>query len=245
MADAADGHFWFRGTRRVILDWARRAAGRPLQDVFIADVGCGPGTTMAWLPDSPRLVGLDAQPLALSLAKTRAPSAGVVAADAEDLPLGEGGFDLALCLDILEHLEHPEKAVAGVFRALRPGGSLIATVPAWPFLFSSHDRALGHQRRYRRKGLKALLAGAGFEVRRASYYNALLFPPIAAVRMLRRGNVEPGPVGGDDLVDSDLKPMPAPLNRLLEETIAVERFLLRLVSFPFGVSLISWATKPT
>ena len=244
MADAADGHFWFRGTRRVILDWAQRAADKPLEELHIADVGCGPGTTMAWLPDSPRLVGLDPPPHPRTQAQTRAPRAGVVAADAEELPLGEGGFDLALCLDMLEHLEHPEKAVAGMFHALRPGGSLIATVPAWPFLFSSHDQALGHHRRYRRRGLKALLSGAGFEVRRVSYYNALLFGPIAAVRLLRRGRDEPTPGADQDVIDSDLKPMPAPLNRVLEETIAVERYLLRLASLPFGVSLISWARKP-
>jgi SAM-dependent methyltransferase len=244
MADEADGHFWFRGTRRVIVDWARRAAGRPLEELRIADVGCGPGTTMAWLPDSPHLVGLDAQPLALTLAKTRAPRAGLVAADAEELPLGEEVFDLVLCLDMLEHLDHPEKAVEGMFRALRPGGSLVATVPAWPFLFSTHDQALGHRRRYRRPGLKKLISSAGFELRRISYYNALLFPPIAAVRLLRRGHVDPRPPDEQEVVESDLKPLPAPISRLLEETIAVERYLLRFVSFPFGVSLIAWAKKP-
>ncbi|MBR58986.1 MAG: hypothetical protein CMH54_13335 [Myxococcales bacterium] len=243
MAAVMDRHFWFRGTRRVILNWANDAVGGGLEKLRVADVGCGPGTTLSWLSHLPRIVGIDRAALCLELARERAPNAELIQANAEELPLKDQQFDLIFCLDILEHLEHPEKAVEELYRILKPGGILISTVPAWQFLWSEHDVALGHHRRYRKKAFKNLLQGGGFEVPRISYYNFFLFPPIASVRVAQRligsKTVEEG-----DAASSDVKVMPRAINGLLESVLGGERHLLRHINLPFGVSLIATGQRP-
>lgn len=243
MAALADRHFWFRGTRKVILDWARNTTSADLRHLRIADIGCGPGTTLAYLTDVPRLVGVDLSNCALSLARERAPGARLVAADAAHIPLAEKSFDLVFCLDMLEHLPEPEKAASEIFRILEPGAHLVATVPAWQFLFGAHDQALGHFRRYRKSSFQALLKDAGFEDVRVSYYNTALFPPIAVLRTGKR-LFSKKRVPDDDQQESELRPLPKPLNSFLEGLLSSERHLLRHMNLPFGVSLIASAKRP-
>lgn len=243
MAALADRHFWFRGTRKVILDWARNVVGNDLSDLRIADIGCGPGTTLAYLSDVKHLVGVDMSSCALSLAKERAPTARLIAADAAKIPLGKESFDLVFCLDMLEHLPAPEKAASEIFRILKPGSHLVATVPAWQFLFGEHDHALGHYRRYRKPAFRALLEEAGFEDVRVSYYNAALFPPIAIMRggkKLFTKTKSPDEEGQE----SDLRPLPKMLNSFLEGLLSGERHILRHMNLPFGISLIASAKRP-
>ncbi len=243
MAALADRHFWFRGTRKVILDWARNTTSSDLRHLRIADIGCGPGTTLAYLADVPRLVGVDLSSCALSLAKERAPGARLVAADAAHIPLAAKSFDLVFCLDMLEHLPQPEKAAAEIYRILDPGAHLVATVPAWQFLFGEHDHALGHHRRYRKKSFQALLEGAGFTDIRVSYYNTALFPPIAVMRGGKNLFTRTKSTEGSQQ-ESDLRMLPKPINSFLEGLLSSERYLLRHMNLPFGVSLIASARRP-
>jgi len=243
MAAVMDRHFWFRGTRRVILHWANDAVGGGLEKLRVADVGCGPGTTLSWLSHVPRIVGIDRAALCLELARERAPTAELVQGNAEHLPLKAEQFDLVLCLDILEHLEHPDKAVKELHRILKPGGMLICTVPAWQFLWSEHDVALGHHRRYRKKAFKNMLEEGGFHVPRISYYNFFLFPPIASVRVAQR-LIGSGKTKQDEAASSDVKVMPGAINSLLETILGGERHLLRHMNLPFGVSLIATGQRP-
>jgi len=69
-----------------------------------------------------------------------------------------GQFDVVLLLDVLEHVEHDAEFVDGVvLPRVAPGGLLLVSVPAHPALFSSHDVALGHYRRYRPEAIRKLL----------------------------------------------------------------------------------------
>ena len=243
MAALMRRHFWFRGTRRVILDWARIACGGDIGSRYVADIGCGTGPTLSWLEDVPNVVGVDLSSIALGLAR-EATGASLVQGNACTLPLADGAMDMVLALDMFEHLETPQDAAREIFRALKPGGWLVATVPAWPFLASQHDVALGHYRRYRKPGFHSLLAEAGFQVDRVSYYNFFLFPAVASVRLLRSESVTLDPAMGQPDVESDLKPVSPVLNRCLEELLAVEKYLLRVMNLPFGVSLIARAQRP-
>jgi hypothetical protein len=102
-------------------------------------------------------------------------------------------------------------------------------VPAYPWLWSAHDVALGHRRRYTAGGLRRLAAGAGFTVDRVSYFNTLLFPVVALARAWKRVT------GG---ATHDLRrPAPA-LNRRLEWLFALERHVVPRVPLPFGASLL-------
>lgn len=82
-----------------------------------------------------------------------------------------GGFDTAVYVNVLEHVEHDVAEMATVHRLLRPGGHLLIWVPALPGLMSKYDRALGHFRRYTRRTLRELIAGAGLQIERHAYYD--------------------------------------------------------------------------
>jgi SAM-dependent methyltransferase len=140
-------------------------------------------------------------------------------------------FDLIFLLDVLEHVEADQESLNALARLLKPGGKLILTVPAFPFLWSSHDVQHHHFRRYRRPGLRAKLEQAGLEVQRISYFNTVLFPLIALVRVLKN-------LTGARSSDEEQVPRPF-LNSVLEFLFSSERFLLPRLSFPFGVSLFS------
>ncbi len=242
MADAEERHFWFRGSRQVIFTWlgaaladlgsAAKVDGRGRLD--LVDIGAGTGGTL--LAIGRRFEGLDAygveaSPIALDIAHKR--GVDVQAGALPDLPLSSASADVAIALDVFEHVDDDVAAMAEVRRVLRPGGRLIATVPALQWLWSDHDVALHHYRRYHRRELGERLGAAGFLVRRISYYNTFLLPPVAAVRLFGRlGPARAGPPR------SDLVALPAVVNEPLAWLFAAERHVLARATLPVGASLI-------
>jgi arsenite methyltransferase len=112
----------------------------------VADVGCGPGFYVAELLEEVgpggRVVGIDASPAMLALAARRCAghaNAGFAAADVTSLPLAEAGFDAALCVQVLEYVQDVASVLAGMHRALRPGGRLVAWDIDWSTV-SWHSR---------------------------------------------------------------------------------------------------------
>jgi SAM-dependent methyltransferase len=187
--------------------------------------------------------GLETAPEARALARERL-GPGFLLHEAPlpgGLPAG-ATYDVVTAFDVLEHLEDVGPALAALRAALRPGGFLLCTVPAFPFLWSAHDEAHHHFRRYRDGLLRGQLQQAGFEVRWSSHFNAWLFPAVAAVRLAQR--VLPrrtdAPAAQSDLA----LPPPAPVNALLERLFASERHVLvRGGRLPFGVSLAAVAVR--
>lgn len=107
---------------------------------------------------------------------------------------------------------------------------MLITVPAYQWLWSQHDEINHHKRRYEKATLRAALTGAGFNILRISFFNSILFPAALVQRLVA------GPSS-----DMALKIPPAPINALLREVFAMERFLLRSFNFPFGLSLLAVA----
>ena len=153
----------------------------------------------------------------------------------EELPFGDGTFDLALALDVIEHVPDDLAALAELNRVLKPGGTLLVTVPALQLLWSAHDEANGHYRRYTLGELRGRVESSGFTTVTATYFNTLLFPAILAARTL--GRLRPK----DDA--SDLGEVPPLPNSLLEKTFSLEKMLVGRVSLPFGVSALCLACK--
>lgn len=239
-ASLEDAHWWFRGRRDICRDTLARhlPSRRPLR---LLDVGCGTGGNLPMLRQFGEVEGLELD--AGAVARSRARLGDGVQVHQGALPDGipEGRpYDAITALDVLEHLADPEAALGAIVRALVPGGVFLCTVPAFMFLWTEHDELNHHFRRYRRPLLAAQLRGAGLQLRHISYFNSWLFPPIAAVRLVRR--LWPGPRAPEP--HSDLAMPPRPLNALLARLFASERHLVTSGSLPFGVSLLAVGVRP-
>lgn len=239
MFDAEERHFWFRASRQIVQGWLERAMAEAGMDrsARLVDVGAGTGGMLARLVGTCQTLGVEYAPAGVAFARSR--GLDVVRGGLPDLPLRDGTFDLALSMDVFEHVEDDVAAMRGIRRALRPGGRLITTVPALQWLWSEHDVALHHHRRYHKAEFAERLERAGFEIVHLSYYNSLLLPPIAAVRLAGRLRGRGGPAQPGQMPASDVGEVPGPLNELLTRIFASESSLLRMTNLPVGASLIA------
>jgi SAM-dependent methyltransferase len=224
-------HWWFRGRRRVLVDMLRQALRSSIEFPRILDYGCGTGgNTFAYAPFG-AVVGIEPDPGAVRLAHTRG-QAHYCRSNGTSLPFRPGSFDAVLASDVLEHIEDHRQAVSEITRVLRPGGAAIITVPAHQWLFSRHDIALHHFRRYSKTRLRQLLENGGLRIRRLSYWNATLFPAICMHRLVEKSRCMSGP-------QSDTASSPWLINEALAALLAAEATVLRHASLPWGVSLIA------
>jgi SAM-dependent methyltransferase len=229
--EAAPNHWWFRARLAILIACMRRAL--PRRPLRLLELGCGTGDVLAALGEFGEAVGMEPHPDLAAVARRRGldvrggrlPS---------DLVVPEGWADAVLLLDVIEHLDDDAAGLDTARRALAPGGLLVVTVPAYAWLWSGHDVALGHRRRYTATGVRRLVARAGFRVERVTYFNTLLFPALAARRLWRglRGNA------GHDLAEP-----PRRLNVWLERVFALERHVVPRAGLPFGVSLLLIARR--
>jgi SAM-dependent methyltransferase len=224
-------HWWFRGRLAVITAVLRRVL--PPRPVRLLELGCGSGNVLAALSEFGEVVGMETHPELIAAA--RASGLDVRAGRLpDDVGVAPGWADVALLLDVVEHLEDDVAALTAARQAMREGGLLVVTVPAYRWLWSGHDEVLGHRRRYTAAGLRAAVERAGFKVLRLSYFNTLLFPVMALVRVAKGLRGDRG---------HDLRRPAAAVNRLLERLFACERHLVPRVSLPFGASLILVARR--
>jgi SAM-dependent methyltransferase len=244
MHDQEMVHWWFCG-RRVLL---RELVERHLRSregfaLRLLDLGCGTGGNSATYTEFGSVVGVEPDASALRFAQARLgthqPGRSLVYCRAVGtrLPLARESFDAVIASDVLEHIADDRAAVAEVVRVLRPGGVFVFSVPAHPWLWSTHDEVLWHQRRYRRAELEKLIVEAGLELRWLTYWNAVLFPVVAMHRALDRWSRNEVPTSDTTL------PGPA-VNRVLFGILVAEAAALRYVRFPMGVSLVGVAFRP-
>lgn len=202
--------------------------------VRIVAVGAGPGAETDWLASHGEVVALDLD--GGGDARSDA-SARFVRASANALPLGAGAADLVCALDVIEHLDDDAGALREMARVLRRPGVLLVTVPAMPSLWGAHDEVNHHRRRYTRRTLRDAFARAEVPLTWLSPFNTLLFPPVAAVRWSRRLLRADGPPAST----GDFRRTPPTVARMLEGTLALERFAVGRVPLPVGVSLVACA----
>jgi SAM-dependent methyltransferase len=161
--------------------------------------------------------------------------------DVSRLPFRAETFDLISALDTIEHVADDAAALGELFRVCRPGGTVLLTVPAFAFLWGNLDTYGHHYRRYTRPELLARVRGAGFTIRVARFFNYLLFPPIALIRLLARLRPSSAARPGDAVrTDFDVVKQ-GPLNTLLARLFALEASLP--LGPPFGVSLLCVAAR--
>ena len=234
MAAVQDRHWWYVGRRRILASEIARLTTP--KGASILDAGCGPGANLAMLSQFGAVSGMELDPGARAHAS--AMGYDVVDGRLPGAPFDDASFDLVGAFDVIEHIEDDAGAVGDLARLLRPGGRLIATVPAHPWLWSAHDVKHHHFRRYREADFLHLFAAAGLVPIRRSHINAALFPAAAIVRLLRNAIQGQGKGKADDAMP------PAPLNALLSAVFGAEASILRLSPLPFGLSLLVVAEKP-
>jgi SAM-dependent methyltransferase len=235
--DAAAHHWWFRARRRIFARLLDPIAA-PGGDARILEVGPGSGVNVPILASRGELVVVDRD--AGSLAACRAVGIAGVFADATHLPFADASFDLACALDVIEHVDDDRAALGELHRVLRPGGHLLATVPALRLLWGRQDVLAEHRRRYARREFAAAVQDNGFEITRLSYFNTLLFPPILLARLLMRPFLSRSvSTGRSDLAVR----APFGLDRVLEALFAAEGAWLVRRDLPIGVSLLAIARR--
>ena len=232
MAELDQQHWWFLARRRILTSVIRRIV-RPGRDCRILEIGCGTGHNLPMLQQFGEVDGCEMDPVARDLASFRLgrPIIDARLPDLEGVP--EGHYDLIALLDVLEHVEHDVEALQAIRRRLKPTGALLLTVPANPWMWSAHDVAHHHHRRYSKRQLERVFSAAGFDVRLHSHFNTLLFPLIAfarAVAKLRRSD------SSDDVLPK------AGVNAALNATFGLEAALVGRIPMQFGVSLLAVLT---
>ncbi len=233
-------HYWFASRREVVRD-VLRAAVPDLARRALFDLGCGTGGLLRFLGDSGiALAGAcDAYPESLAIVRQLVAAPLVLVDEGRFPPLGPG-YGLVSLFDVLEHIDDDTGTLRHIHSILEPGGVLVLTVPAHPFLFDEMDELAHHRRRYRRPELGHKLRAAGFEVRRLTHFMAPLVPLVAVrwlVRAASRGR------GSARRRGMELRVVPG-LNRLMRAVLALERPLVRAGGLPFGSSLIAVAARP-
>jgi SAM-dependent methyltransferase len=234
MAELDQCHWWFLARRRIL----ERLIGRvvqPPKKARILEVGCGTGHNLAMLKSFGKVEASELDRCARALANKRL-RGKVKEAKLPDLSMFErNAYDLIALLDVLEHVPDDLASLRAIHRRLKPGGALLLTVPANAWMWSAHDAAHHHFRRYSKKQLEELFLRSGLEVQLLSYFNSLLFPLVAAARIAgkvrRKGSA-------DDRLPS------APLNSLLDKIFGSEAGLIGRVPMPFGVSLVAVVRRP-
>jgi len=233
MFGVEETHWWYRALHQLIFqtleaelpDWRTKT---------ILDAGCGTGAILQRLGNPVRNVGVDLAPEAIAFCRQRGLN-NVQQANICELPFPDASFDAVISSSVLYHewVGDVAAAVREMGRVLRPGGLLLINVPAFRFLHSAHDDAVMTARRFTKAEIRSVLLDEKFRIGRITYWTSLLLPLAIVARTL-----------GGSQMGRDFETAKFSLSqRLFGQIMAIERSLLRKVSFPFGVALLATAKK--
>jgi SAM-dependent methyltransferase len=236
MLEVDERHWWYRGRRLIVRSELDRLP-IPMR-AQVLDAGCGSGRMLEELADYGTVAGIELDPDAAAFAAARG-RGEVKGGRLEELPWERATFDLITCLDVIEHTPDDRRTLAELRRVSKPGGFLLVTVPAYQALWSLHDVANHHYRRYARRTLRLAALETGWRVRRMTSFNSILLAPAAVVRFAQRGRRP------DDGYTPELKLGPQWLNGLLEQPLRAEsKWLSGDRTLPVGLSLMAVLENP-
>lgn len=233
-------NWWFKVRNLILMERIATISGGKT-DLKILNIGAGTGRTTELLQAFGEVTSIEYDAYCVAFAQDKLPFE-VHEGSILDLQFADQAFDLVCAFDVIEHVEDDGLAVREMKRVCRNGGHVIVSVPAFQFLWSHHDVINHHYRRYTMAGLKEVFRKNHVQERKkgsiiyTTYFNTLLFPPVAAFRLIaewlpkkliRRGTG----------ADNNVVPEGSPVNRVLEGLFGIERPLLHGgIRFPFGVS---------
>lgn len=221
-ASLEDRHWWFSARRRIVREIAHTLVP-PSKDALVVDIGCGTGGNSGALADEYDVVGIDASCEAIRLASQRIPGARFVCGD---VPKALGGAlskaRLVLVMDVLEHVEDDFALFSSVLAETKPGCHFLVTAPADPDLWSRHDEAGLHWRRYTRERLERIWRDLPVEKLVVTPFMSRLAPFVRAIRAM---NNRLGRTSGE--ANTDVRVPNAIVNSALRSIFGGESRVLR------------------
>jgi SAM-dependent methyltransferase len=231
-----DSHWWFVGRRAILETFLRQIVENPkskIQNPKLLDVGCGTGANLEMLSQFGSAEGVDVSDDALEFCRRKGLT--VQKGLAETLPYPDESFDITTALDVVEHLDDDVAGLKEMYRVTKRGGYSLIFVPAFMWLWGVQDDISNHRIRYTKKQIVERLKNAGYEIERATYANWTFFAPILAGRTLMRvTGIKP---------ESENNVNVSALNGVFGKLFSAERFWLKNLDFPFGVSIVVVARK--
>lgn len=222
-----DQHWWFCGRNELIKLWLKKY-GNAKSENQILDIGTGYGATFAAVTAYGTLDALEPYQGCHSILKERG-FKNIY--EIENFPNNYPNkkYDLVCLFDVLEHIEDDHRALGTIKqKLLLSKGKLIITVPAYQWLWTSHDTINKHFRRYTKSQLVERLKSAGFNNIHCSYFMTLLFP----FALIQRIKMKIFPSNhGEEFNQSAL-------NTIFKKIFFFEKYLLKLFNLPFGLSII-------
>ncbi len=249
LSKVEDNHWWYKSLRRLVFHYlestkcklrSKKCCTPSTENslsntnsqlpLVILDAGCGTGGLLSSLDNSKDYkIGLDFSDFALQLAqkKTKTP---LVKSSVETLPFKDNSFNLIFSLDVLYHkwINNDRKVLMEFNRVLQNSGILMLNLPAYNFLYSKHDRKIFTRRRYHSKEIVQKLKNSNFNVIKITYWNSLLFPFLALIRLIKKFSSSQF---------SDVKEENIIINKIMEHILSFEFLIIKRFSIPFGLSI--------
>lgn len=230
---AEEDHWWFRARHEIIISTIEKIH-KLRQGDSILDIGCGSGAFLEYFQKQGcKVTGIDSSYRAVERCRARG-LANVIQGDVGYMKMPQDGFDIVTMFDVLEHIDDDMHFLQTVRTLMQPKGCVLITVPAFQWLWTSHDEKNHHKRRYKADQILDLLNVSGLKPIHETYFNTLLFP-LALVRKFMD-------VFDRDISESGVAVPWAPVNHLFYEIFRLEKKIINNHRLPYGVSYIVAAT---
>jgi len=237
MEDFEKHYWWHKGKLSLLESLYEKYIGER-KDLNILEVGCGTGEILNLLKKWGKVTGIDNSQEAISICQKRG-FKDLYLADFNELDMADSSeeYDLVLALDVLEHIRDDVKAMKKAYKLLKPGGLFFVAVPAYKFLWSTHDEALHHLRRYHSLEINQKIKDSGFKILKSTHFVAILFFPIASVRLLNNF------VRRRAYAKTHYLPLPKNINDLFIFLLKIEAKIIKNIYLPVGTTLVLVAKK--
>lgn len=236
MYEMENYHWWFVSRRNLVMELIKSLK---MPSPKILDVGVGTGGNLLAMEKFGETYGIDIAPQAIGFCKKRGITQ-VRQCPAEKIDYPDKTFDIITCLDLLEHVADPIEVLIELKRILKDRGRIIMTAAALKMLWSQHDEALCHLRRYDKVSLLREAGEAGLKVEKMGYFFFTSFFVVAPIRIMRRFFTS-----GYKLASDTTTLPPKPLNEFLKFLFKIEMKLIigSGVGAPFGTTLYAVISK--